>query len=124
MAETSNSGSQISAGFLAGMYARWTLDCLVEIAHAITIDYFSSPEFYLGDAPEEIGAFWLSYGSLLPNKDQRHILAGAIFGDSDGYPPKGATAYAERNAINHGRSVPTSSSSSPSIRFTSIFTKI
>jgi hypothetical protein len=95
MLETSNSDSQTSAGFLAEMYARWTLDCLVEIAHAIAIDYFSSPEFYLGKAPDNIVDLWLSYGSVknFPNKDQRHILAGAIFGDSDGYPPKGATAY-------------------------------
>jgi hypothetical protein len=87
--------SQTSAVFLAGMYARWTLDCLIEIAHAISIDYFSSPEFYQGDAPDNIVDLWLSYGSVknFPDKDQRHILAGAIFGESDGYPPKGATNY-------------------------------
>ena len=83
--------------FLGDMYARWTLDCLVEIAHAIAIDYFSSPEFYQGsDAPDEIIDLWLSYGSAknFPDKAQRHILAASIFGESDGYPsPVGATIY-------------------------------
>ena len=85
-----------AASFLGDMYARWTLDCLVEIAHAISIDYFSNPEFYQGDdTPDHIVDLWLSYGSVknFPNKDQRAILAGAIFGGSDGYPPKGATTY-------------------------------
>lgn len=83
------------AVFLGDMYGRWTLDCLVEIAHAIAIDFFSSPEFYQGDdTPEKIVDLWLSYGSVknLPNKEQRHILAGAIFGECDGYTSKGATA--------------------------------
>jgi hypothetical protein len=83
--------------FLGDMYARWTLDCLVEIAHAIAIDYFSSPEFYQGsDTPDEIVDLWLSYGSVksFPNKAQRHILAAAIFGESDGYSsPAGVTVY-------------------------------
>jgi hypothetical protein len=78
------------------MYARWTLDCLVEIAHAISIDYFSNPEFYQGeDTPDKIVDLSLSYGSVknFPDKDQRHILAGAILGDSDGYPSKVAMAH-------------------------------
>jgi hypothetical protein len=86
--------------FLGEMYARWTLDSLVEIAHAIAIDYFSSPEFYQGDdVPDEILDLWLSYGSLkcFPNKDQRRILAAAIFGESDGYPtPSGVTSYNDK----------------------------
>ena len=81
-----------TAAFLGDMYGRWTLDCLVEIAHAIAIDYFYSPEFYLGDdTPEKIVDLWLSYGSVknFPNKDQRYILAGAIFGECDGYASTG-----------------------------------
>src|SRR5262245_47069076 len=85
-----------TAALIADLYARWTLDCLVEIAHAISIDYFSSPEFYQGeDTPDSIEDLWASYGYIkdFANKDQRTILAGAILGGSDGYPPKGATAY-------------------------------
>jgi hypothetical protein len=85
-----------AAAFLGDMYARWTLDCLVEIAHAISIEYFSGPEFFQGeDAPDNIADLWLSYGSVknLANKDQRHVLAGPIFGDSDGYPSKSTTLY-------------------------------
>jgi hypothetical protein len=82
--------SQTAAAFLGDMYARWTLDCLIELAHAISDDYFSNPEFYQGiGAPDDIIDLWLSYGSArnFPNKDQRHTLAGAIFGASDGYSP-------------------------------------
>ena len=97
MPEISFSLPQASKDFSFGdMYARWTLDCLVEIAHAIAIDYFSSPEFYQGeDTPDFIGDLWASYGfsKFLPNREQRHTLAGAIFGDSDGYPAKGGAAY-------------------------------
>jgi len=49
MAETQKGQSQTSAAFLGDMYARWTLECLIEIAHAISIDYFSNPEFYQGE---------------------------------------------------------------------------
>jgi len=80
----------------ADLYARWTLDCLVEIAHAVSIDYFSNPEFYQGDdTPDGIADLWTSYGSVknFANKDQRNTLSGAILGGSDGYRPKGAAAY-------------------------------
>lgn len=93
MLETNQSESQVATAFLGDMYARWTLDCLVEIAHTISDDYFSNPEFYQGvDAPDDIVDLWLSYGSVknFPNKDQRFTLAGAIFGTSDGYSMKGA----------------------------------
>lgn len=87
------------SAFLGDMYARWTLDCLVEIAHAISIDYFSSPEFYQGDdTPPEIVDLWLSYGSVknFPNKTQRYTMAAAVFGESDGYPPPaGVTVYSD-----------------------------
>jgi hypothetical protein len=92
--ETPHKTHSHATSFLGDMYARWTLDCLVEIAHAISIDYFSNPEFYQGDdTPDDIVDLWLSYGSIknFPNMNQRGILAGAIFGDSDGHPPKGAT---------------------------------
>jgi len=88
MLERDQSTAQTAGAFLGDMYARWTLDCLVELAHAISDDYFSSPEFYQGvAAPDDIIDLWLSYGAAknFPNKDQRHTLAGAIFGASDGY---------------------------------------
>lgn len=92
MSETNQNDIEVQDAFLGDMYARWTLDCLTEIAHAISDDYFSSPEFYQGeDAPDDIVDLWLSYGSVkdFPNKDQRLTLAGAIFGTCDGYSVKG-----------------------------------
>lgn len=87
------------------MYARWTLDCLVEIAHAISKDYFSAPEFYQGDAPGDIVDLWLSYGHVknFPDKAQRYVLAGAIFGDSDGYPSVAGSAAPYNDSFHKSR---------------------
>lgn len=98
MSETYQAETQVAAAFLGDMYARWTLDCLSEIAHAISDDYFSNPEFYQGlDAPDDIVDLWLSYGAIknFPNKIQRLTLAGAIFGASDGYSSKGTMPIAD-----------------------------
>jgi hypothetical protein len=94
MPERHQSDPEVTATFLGDMYARWTLDCLTEIAHTISDDYFSSPEFFQGnDAPDDIVDLWISYGTAknFPNRDQRYTLAGSIFGASDGYSVKGAT---------------------------------
>jgi hypothetical protein len=93
MPEQPQSDTEVTAAFLGDMYARWTLDCLTEIAHTISDDYFSNPEFFQGaDAPDNIVDLWMSYGSVkdFPNRDQRFTLAGSIFGASDGYFSKGA----------------------------------
>lgn len=91
MSDAAYNDTHAVSSFLGDMYARWTLDCLTEIAYAIAADYFASPGFYQGlDAPDDIVDLWMSYGSAknFPNKDQRYTLAGAIFGTSDGYSPK------------------------------------
>lgn len=88
-------------GALVGdMYSRWTLDCLVEIAHAVSIDYVARPEFYRGtDVPDNIADLWSSYGYQrnYPNRGQRSDLNGPVFGASDGYTaPKGVTPVADK----------------------------
>ena len=98
MSETYQAETPTASAFLGDMYARWTLDCIVEIAHAVSDDYFSSPEFYQGtDAPDELIDLWLSYGAVknFPNRAQRLTLAGSIFGASDGYSMKGATPVSD-----------------------------
>src|ERR1700743_1748010 len=98
MSETYQADAPYTYAFLGDMYARWTLDCIVEIAHAVSEDYFSSPEFYQGpDAPDDLIDLWLSYGSVknFPDRTQRLTLAGSIFGASDGYSTKNATPVAD-----------------------------
>jgi hypothetical protein len=76
------------AHFLGDFYSRWCLDCLVEIARAVSADYFANPEYYQGDdAPDEMVDMWISYGCVpsFPNTDQRNTMAAAILGSSDGY---------------------------------------
>jgi hypothetical protein len=72
------------------MYARWVLDCVVEIAHAVSRDFIARPEFYKGaDIPDDIASLYSSYGNArdFPDKLQREEMSAPIFGISDGYAP-------------------------------------
>ena len=92
--------SQSYGALIGDMYSRWTLDCLIEIAHAVSIDYVARPEFYRGaDVPDNIADLWSSsgYQRNYPSKSQRSDLNGPVLGASDGYPPtKGVTAVADK----------------------------
>jgi len=70
-------------------YARWTLDCLVEIGYAVSIDFVSRPYLYKGDIPDAIVNLRMSYGSDpdFPNAAQRQAMMLPIFGRSDGMKP-------------------------------------
>jgi hypothetical protein len=70
----SNTTTQSFGNLIGDMYARWTLDCVIEIAHAVSIDYVARPEFYRGsDVPDNIADLRSSYGYLrnYPNKGAR-----------------------------------------------------
>ena len=73
---------------LAGdLYARWTLDCLAEIAYAISNDAISRPQLYQSDdIPDDLVALRMSYGTVphLPNSTQRQAMVTPILGPSDG----------------------------------------
>src|SRR5215475_10456017 len=63
--------------FVGDVYARWTLDCLVEIGYAIALDFVNRPQLYLGsDIPNEIVTLRISYGTdpLFPNTVQRQAM--------------------------------------------------
>jgi len=73
---------------LGDLYARWTLDCLIEIAHAVSLDFVAQPNRYRGsDVPENIVDLRSSYGYQrnYPNQTQRTEVNSPIFGASDGY---------------------------------------
>jgi hypothetical protein len=95
-----------SYGVLIGdLYARWTLDALIEIAHAVADDYVARPEFYRGDpdsgdhVPDHIVDLQISYGYVrnYPNKMQRSALNMAMLGMSDEHiPVKSGSARSDR----------------------------
>jgi hypothetical protein len=69
------------------LYARWTLDCLVEIAYAIAQDFVGRPQLYLGDdVPESIVELRIASGTdpRFPNGTQRQTMLLPILGRSDG----------------------------------------
>jgi hypothetical protein len=71
------------------LYARWTLDCLIEIAYAVSIDFINRPSSYKGDIPKEIVNLRMSYGTdaNFPNTAQRPVMMMPILGRSDGLKP-------------------------------------
>jgi hypothetical protein len=82
-------GPSISYAELVGdMYARWVLDCLVEIAYAVSKDYVARPEFHKdSEVPIGIVDLRMEYGtkSGFPDRTQRQEINSPIFGASDGY---------------------------------------
>src|SRR5262249_34635649 len=82
---------------VADTYARWTLDCLVEIAYAISIDFVSRPQLYQSDdIPDDIVNLRALYGTDpdFPNTAQRQLMMTPVFGRSDGLKPDATNASA------------------------------
>jgi hypothetical protein len=92
--------TQTYGNLIGDMYARWTLDCVIEIAHAVSVDYVARPEFYRGsDVPDNIVDLRTSYGYVrnYPNKAQRSDLNAPVLATSDGYtPPKGGPIVVDK----------------------------
>ena len=65
------------ASLVGDLYSRWTLDGLVEIGYAVSVDFISRSQLYQGDdIPEEIVTLRISYGTdpKFPNTQQRQAL--------------------------------------------------
>lgn len=75
------------------MYARWTLDCVIEIAYQVSLDFVGRPEFYksniTADVSAQIVSLRMEYGTKveLPNMAQRASINTPVFGPSDGVGP-------------------------------------
>jgi hypothetical protein len=83
--------------FISRLYAQWTLDCLVEIGYAVSVDLVARPQLYLtDDIPDGIVQFRVSYGTdpQFPNTAQRQAMMLPVFGRSDGLKPDATTASA------------------------------
>jgi hypothetical protein len=83
--------------FISRLYALWSLDCLVEIGYAVSVDFVARPQLYLSDdIPDRITQLRMSYGTdaQFPNTAQRQTMMMPIFGRSDGLRPDASTASA------------------------------
>jgi hypothetical protein len=92
-AETSND----FGGLVSRLYASWSLDCLVEIGYAVSVDFVTRPQLYLSDdIPDRIVQLRTSYGtdSQFPNTVQRQAMMMPVFGRSDGLKPDASTGTA------------------------------
>src|SRR6266550_145909 len=72
------------------MYKRWTLDCVVTIAHAVAVDFSDRPELYrqvADDIAAKLTELQASYGfqANFPDMPIRQRLMKPVFGESDGH---------------------------------------
>src|SRR6516162_4721802 len=83
--------SSLSFGQRLGlMYKRWTLDCVVTIAHAVSLDFSNRPELYqqiADDTATNLTNLQSNYGFQANFQDMtiRQRLMKPIFGPSDGH---------------------------------------
>jgi hypothetical protein len=72
------------------IYKRWTLDCVVEIAHAVALDFSARPEMYqqvADDIAAKLTDLQGNYGfqADFPDMPIRQRLMRPVFGESDGH---------------------------------------
>jgi hypothetical protein len=90
--EIYRSGSPFNS-IIGDMYARWTLDCVVETGYQVSLDFIARPEFYksniTADVADQIVRLRMEYGTdvELPNATQRAGINTPVFGPSDGLGP-------------------------------------
>lgn len=85
------------SGLIGHLYAIWTLDCLIEIGYAVSVDFITRPQLYLGDdIPDAIVQLRMSYGTdaQLPNTAQRQVVMMPVFGRSDELRPDASNGTA------------------------------
>ena len=60
----SNIASLSRPSFLPGMYGRWTLDCVIEVARSVSLDFVSRPRHYRR-IPEDTAIILESFKALV-----------------------------------------------------------
>jgi hypothetical protein len=90
MTDAAAGDGQSMSTVIGRLYAIWTLDCLVEIGYAVSVDFIARPQLYLGDTiPDSIVQLRMSWGTdaAFPNTAQRQALMLPVFGRSDAAVP-------------------------------------
>lgn len=86
MTDTAAEYSDGLSTVIGRLYAVWTMDCLVEISYAVSVDFIVRPQLYLGDSiPDSITRLRMSWGTdvAFPNTAQRQAMMLPVFGRSD-----------------------------------------
>jgi hypothetical protein len=113
-----DSFNEVTAGRhqISGLYFYLQLDCLIDCAHRVALDFFRRPQLYIkvGDARTagDLARLRARYGSdeRIPGQEQRDGIFFPIFSESGSYPVsaqgdfprlrdelvRAATAFAER----------------------------
>jgi hypothetical protein len=74
---------------IAHLYARWTLDNVIEFAHAVAIDFTKRPRQYksvTASVATAVEGLWYRYGTDpdFPDPAQRKLICEPLIGGSDG----------------------------------------
>ena len=92
------------SSLVADMYGRWTLDCVIEVARSVSLDFVSRPRHYRR-IPEETATALENFKALVgnhpywPDQAQRAAIYGALIGDSDGRTGTDRTAQFHQASI-------------------------
>jgi hypothetical protein len=90
MATTATAINNPFSTLIGRLYALWSLDCLIDIGYAISVDFVARPQLYLSDdIPDAIVQLRTSYGMTanFPNTAQRQMMMAPLFGRSDALKP-------------------------------------
>jgi hypothetical protein len=93
------------SGGIATLYFWSILDCLVELAYAISVDFFARPHMYTAlteRTSADIARLRARYGmdERIPSLQQRFEIFGPIFGPTDGTVSTGASQFCQlRDAL-------------------------
>jgi hypothetical protein len=88
------------------MYKRWVLDCIPQVAHAVSLDFSQRPERYKRVGPKTANLLTdmqsqYGYAPNFPNQDARLMLMKPLFGASDGQMSRndGSAFYTRRMQV-------------------------
>lgn len=86
---TTSDQDKLNQPFIAHMYERWTLDCIIELVQLIALDFVNRPRQYRNVSPEiskilQNFRFFTGTDPNFPSYMQRSITFEAILGSSDG----------------------------------------
>jgi len=97
MASAAEASIDPLSALISRLYALWTLDGLMEIGYAVSVDLIARPQLYLSDdIPDAIVDLRMSWGTdvRFPTTTQRQAMMLPIFGRSDGLMADTSTATA------------------------------
>jgi hypothetical protein len=99
-------GATSEAREVAGLYAYMHLDCLVDLAHLVSVDFFARPQMYRDVGGEDVAGklarLRVRYGcdEEFLGREQRHAIFASVFGEPEvgagaAAPTDGTTRHAD-----------------------------